>query len=148
MRRKGPWSTEQIERFLEESRAPIRLACNGACGHPVLASLWFVPLDGKLWCATQRTAKVVSHLRRDPRCAFEVSVESPPYRGVRGQGVAMLHEDRGEEILRILIDRYLRDSTSRLARFLLTRVEHETAIAIEPQTLVSWDYQERMGDAA
>ena len=148
MRRKGPWSTEQIEHFLRESRAPIRLACNGASGHPVLASLWFVPLDGELWCATQRTARVVSHLSRDPRCAFEVSVESPPYRGVRGQGVAMLHEDRGEEILRILIDRYLRDSTSRLARFLLTRVEHETAIAIEPQTLVSWDYQERMGDAA
>jgi nitroimidazol reductase NimA-like FMN-containing flavoprotein (pyridoxamine 5'-phosphate oxidase superfamily) len=148
MRRKGPWSTEQIERFLEESRAPIRLACNGASGHPVLASLWFVPLDGKLWCATQRTASVVSHLSRDPRCAFEVSVESPPYCGVRGQGLATLHDDRGEEILRVLIDRYLGDSTSRLARFLLARVEHETAIAIEPQTLVSWDYQERMGDTA
>jgi nitroimidazol reductase NimA-like FMN-containing flavoprotein (pyridoxamine 5'-phosphate oxidase superfamily) len=148
MRRKGPWSTEQIERFLEESRAPIRLACNGVSGHPVLASLWFVPLDGKLWCATQRTASVVSHLSRDPRCAFEVSVESPPYCGVRGQGLATLHDDRGEEILRVLIDRYLGDSTSRLARFLLARVEHETAIAIEPQTLVSWDYRERMGDVA
>ena len=148
MRRKGPWSTEQIGRFLREFRGPIRLACNGASGHPVLASLWFVPLDGKLWCATQRTARVVSHLIRDPRCAFEVSVESPPYRGVRGPGVATLHEDRGEEILRVLIDRYLEDSTSRLARFLLARVEQETAIAIEPQTLVSWDYRERMGDAA
>ena len=148
MRRKGPWSTEQIEHFLRESRAPIRLACNGASGHPVLASLWFVPLDGRLWCATQRTARVVSHLSRDPRCAFEVSVESPPYRGVRGQGGATLHEGRGEEILRMLIDRYLEDSTSQLARFLLARVEHEIAIAIEPRTLVSWDYQERMGDAA
>jgi hypothetical protein len=137
MTRKGPWSPERIERFLEEIRAPIRLACNGASGHPVLASLWFIPLDGKLWCATQRRASVVSHLSRDPRCAFEVSVESPPYRGVRGQGLATLHEDRGEEILRVLIDRYLEDSTSR-----------ETGIAIEPQTLVSWDYRERMGDAA
>jgi hypothetical protein len=148
MRRKGPWSPEQIERFLEEIRAPVRLACNGASGHPVLASLWFIPLDGKLWCATQRTASVVTHLSRDPRCAFEVSVESPPYRGVRGPGLATLCEDRGEEILRLLIDRYLKDSTSRLAGFLLGRVEHETAIAIEPQKLVSWDYQERMGDAA
>ena len=145
---KGPWSTSQIERFLREIRVPIRIACNGASGHPVLASLWFVPMDGKLWCATQRTASVVAHLSRDPRCAFEVSVESPPYRGVRGPGLAALHEDRGEEILRMLIDRYLEDSTSRLAGFLLARVEHETAIAIEPQTLVSWDYRERMGDAA
>jgi hypothetical protein len=148
MRRKGPWSPEKIERFLGEFRAPIRLACNGASGHPVLASLWFVPLDGKLWCATQRTASVGTHLSRDPRCAFEVSVEAPPYFGIRGRGLATLHDDRGEEVLRMLIDRYLEDSTSRLARFLLARVDHETAIAIEPQMLVSWDYRERMGDSA
>jgi hypothetical protein len=63
-------------------------------------------------------------------------------------GLATLHDDRGEEILRVLIERYLGDSTSRLASFLLARVEQETTIAIEPQTLVSWDYQERMGAAA
>lgn len=148
MKRKGPWSSEQVERFLEASRAPIRIACNGASGHPVLASLWFVPQGGRLWCATQRTASVVSHLARDPRCAFEISVESPPYYGVRGQALATLHDDRGEEILRTLIDRYLGDSSSRLAALLMARVEHETALVIEPQTLVSWDYRERMGDAA
>lgn len=148
MNRKGPWSPERIERFLEAFRAPVRIACNGASGHPVLASLWFVPLEGRLWCATQRTASVVSHLARDPRCAFEISVESPPYCGVRGQALATLHEDRGEEILRTLIERYVGDSSSRLPALLLARVEHETSIAIEPQTLVSWDYRERMGDAA
>jgi nitroimidazol reductase NimA-like FMN-containing flavoprotein (pyridoxamine 5'-phosphate oxidase superfamily) len=147
MRRKGPWSTERIERFLRDVRVPVRIACNGSSGHPVLASLWFIPIDGKLWCATQRGADVVSLLRRDPRCAFEVSVESPPYRGVRGPGLATLHDDRGEEILRALIERYLGSSRSQLASFLLARVEHETAIAIEPNALVSWDYQERMGEA-
>ena len=147
-RRKGPWSPDETERFLREFQGPVRLACNGASGHPVLASLWYLPEDGKLWCATQRTSSVVSHLIRDPRCAFEVSVESPPYRGVRGPAVAQLHPDRGEEILRMLIDRYLVDSTSPLVDFLLSRVENETAIAIEPQTIVSWDYRERMGEAA
>jgi hypothetical protein len=80
MSRKGRWSTERIERFLEEFRAPLRLACNGAAGHPVLASLWFVVLDGRLWCATQRPASVAAHLGRDPRCAFGASTEAP-YRG-------------------------------------------------------------------
>lgn len=148
MKRKGPWSPQQVDRFLGEFRAPLRLACNGAAGTPVLASLWFVPLEGKLWCATQRTASVFSHLGRDPRCAFEASVETPPYVGVRGQGRATLHEDRGEPILRLLIDRYLKDSGSRLAGLLLARVEHEVAIAIEPETLVSWDFRERMGEDA
>ena len=147
MRQKGPWSTDQIRCFLRDIRIPVRIACNGSSGHPVLASLWFVPMDGKLWCATQRAARVVSLLTRDPRCAFEVSVETPPYRGVRGPGVATLHDDRGEEILHTLIDRYLGDSNSKLASLLLARVEHETAVAIEPKALVSWDYQERMGEA-
>jgi nitroimidazol reductase NimA-like FMN-containing flavoprotein (pyridoxamine 5'-phosphate oxidase superfamily) len=148
MRQKGPWSTDQIQRFLRDVRIPVRIACNGASGHPVLASLWFVPEGGRLWCATQRGASVVSLLTRDPRCAFEVSIETPPYRGVRGKGVAELHDDRGEEILRVLIERYLGGTESGLATFLLARANHETAIAIEPRTLVSWDFAERMGAAA
>ena len=147
MRYKGPWSKEQIERFLRETQIPVRLTCNSASGHPVLISLWFTPLGDKLWCATQRTARIAAMLERDPRCAFEVSMEKPPYYGVRGPAHATLHDDRGEEILRKLIDRYLGNSTSHLARFLLGRVERETAIAIEPKMLVSWDYRERMSDA-
>jgi len=147
LKNKGPWSIEQIEQFLSEIRIPVRLACNGSLGHPVLVSLWFLPLGDKIWCATQRTARIASILSQDPRCAFEVSVESPPYRGVRGSARATLHDDRGEEILRKLIDRYLGNPNSHLASLLLARVERETAIAIEPQMLVSWDYRERMADA-
>jgi len=148
MRIKGPWRMDQIERFLGEARVPLRLACNGSSGHPVLVSLWFVERSGQLWCATQRTAHVVSHLARDPRCAFEVAEETAPYRGVRGQALATLHEDRGEPVLRALIDRYLEDPHGEFARWLLARAENETAIAIEPRTLLSWDYTERMGNAA
>jgi nitroimidazol reductase NimA-like FMN-containing flavoprotein (pyridoxamine 5'-phosphate oxidase superfamily) len=145
MRHKGPWSRDEVERFLEETRVPIRLACNGTARHPVLASLWYLPEDGRLWCATQRAASVATLLARDPHCAFEVSGERPPYRGVRGQGVARLHDDRGEAILRALMERYRVDLESPFATWLLGRVERETAIAIEPQTLVSWDYRRRMG---
>jgi len=148
MKPSGPWSNDQIQSFLRDVRIPVRIACNGATGHPVIASLWFVPQDGRLWCATQRGSRVASLLARDPRCAFEVSVETPPYRGVRGRGVATLHDGRGEEILRVLLERYLGGTESRLASLLLARAKHETAIGIEPQTMVSWDYEERMGPAA
>jgi hypothetical protein len=146
MTRKGPWSPDQIQAFLQDVRVPIRIACNGTAGHPLLASLWFVPLDDRLWCATQRSASVATRLARDPRCAFEVSLEAPPYRGVRGQGVARLHDERGEQILSVLIERYLGDTSPKLAAFLLARARNETAIAVEPETLVSWDFSERMGD--
>ena len=148
MSRKGPWSETEIERFLAETRVPLRLACNGASGHPVLVSLWFTARDGRLWCATQKSSKVAEHLRRDPRCAFEVAVDSAPYRGVRGQGHAVLHDVEGEPMLRNLIGRYLGDDDSEFSRWLLARADNETAIAIEPRTLVSWDYRDRMGRAA
>lgn len=145
---KGPWSDRQVDTFLKETLVPVRLACNGSAGHPLLASLWFLPVDGQLWCATQKTAHVVSLLDQDPRCSFEVSVEAPPYRGVRGPAVASLHDDRGEEILHALLDRYLRGSDPKLAGLLLARAENETAIAIEPKGITSWDFSERMKGAA
>jgi hypothetical protein len=143
----GPWDTAQARRFLTDMRVPLRLAVHGTSGHPVLVSLWYLPLEGRLWCATQQSAHAARLLERDPRCGYEVSVESPPYRGVRGTARATLHAGRGEEILRGLIDRYLESDTSRLAQSLLARVDTEVAISIEPRTMVTWDFEERMRDA-
>ncbi len=147
MKPRGPWSQAQVDAFLREARLPIRLACLGQRGFPVLASLWFLPLEGRLWCATQRSASVARLLERDPRCAFEISPDAPPYRGVRGQASASLHPERGEEILRKLVSRYLGDSPTPFSRWLLERADSETAIALEPRSLLSWDFQERMGAA-
>lgn len=144
---KGPWSRSQVDAFLARTRVPLRLAVNGTSGHPVLASLWFAPFEGRIWCATQRSAKVVSLLARDPRCAFEVAPETIPYTGVRGRAVAALVDDRGEEILRALIERYLGDTASPFARWLLGRAGSEVAIALAPHRIVSWDFSERMRGA-
>ncbi len=147
MRRTGPWSKGATDRFLQRTVLPLRVACNGRSGHPILASLWFVPLEGRLWCATQRSASVARLVADDGRCAFELSVERPPYLGVRGTAIATLHPERGEEMLRILIDRYLGDRSYPLARTLLARAESEVAIALEPLSFATWDYRERMRDS-
>ena len=145
---RGPWSEGEVQSFLRQTRVPLRLACNSTARHPQLVSLWFVALEGQLWCATRRDARIVSLLRDDPLCSFEVSLETVPYRGVRGPAVATLHEDRGEEILRTLLDRYLGGTSSSLAKHLLGRVQDECAIALHPQRIVSWDFSERMQDVA
>jgi hypothetical protein len=139
-----PRPANDVARFLDGARVPLRLGVNGARGHPLLVSLWFVPLGDTLWCATQRSARVARAIARDSRCGFEVAPESMPYRGVRGSATAALHEDRGAEILGLLIDRYLGDRSSRFARWLLGRSASETAIALQPRSLVSWDYRSRM----
>ena len=49
-------------------------------------------------------------------------------------------------MLHTLLERYLADPGSGFARWLPASAEHEAATAIEPQTRLSWDYRQRMGD--
>jgi len=141
---RGPYDLEQVERYLRETVIPVRLACLGNTGSPVVLSLWFLYRESALWCASRPTARVVRHLERDPRCAFEVARDGPPYRGVRGQGRASLRRGGGGALLGDLLDRYLGGRDSPLARRLLAHSADEVAIRVEPTRLVSWDYSDRM----
>ena len=146
MRLEGPWSGEQIAIFLDATIIPLRLGIVRPDGTPVVLSLWFVPLDGALCCATSRDAYIVDLLRREPRCAFEVASDMPPYKGVRGQGRASLDEDQGATILERLLHRYAVAPSSRLGRTLLERAHNEMAIRIAPYSMMSWDFTSRMTD--
>jgi len=140
----GPWSREQIADFLDQQAIPLRLGCHTSSGWPVVASHWFVYRDGALWCATQARAKIVRYLGDDPRCAFELATNGVPYRGVRGQGRAHIDPERGPDVLRALIARYLGGDESEFAQWLLARARDEVAIRIEPTRLRSWDFGRRM----
>lgn len=113
-----------------------------------MASLWFRAQGGSLWCATKRGARVVTHLLRNPSCAFEVSVEQAPYYGVRGQALATIHEQGGPRLLGELIDRYLPDPNSDFARSLMEHSQNEVAIELVPRACISWDFRARMGEVA
>ena len=140
----GPWNPTQIDRYLRETVAPIRLACIGGRGWPLVLSLWFEYDEGVLWCATHSRSRLAVHLKNDGRVAFEVSPNEPPYRGVRGRGRATLDAARGEAVLRRLLRRYLGDEDSDLARWLLSRANEELAVRIEPSSIRTWDYTRRM----
>lgn len=141
--RSGPWDLAEIEKYLRSIVIPIRLASSGS-EWPLVQSLWFLYDDQALWCCTQTDALVVERLRADPRCAFEVAGDAPPYRGVRGHGVASLHADRAAVVLERLIERYLGGDESSLARWLRSRLSSEVAIRIGELSVTSWDYSPRM----
>jgi len=142
---RGPWSQVEAQRFLAETVVPLRLGCTDGRGWPVVLSVWYLYRDGALWCATAPGAAVVRYLERDGRCAFEVAPEAPPYRGVRGQGMATVARGEGGELLRELLVRYLGATDTALGQWLLARAAGEVAICIEPRRLSSWDYRARMG---
>jgi nitroimidazol reductase NimA-like FMN-containing flavoprotein (pyridoxamine 5'-phosphate oxidase superfamily) len=141
-----PFSLSEIEDFLNAVRIPVRLACKTETGWPMIVSLWFLHQDGQLYCATQKTAKVILYLTHDPRCAFEVSEDRPPYCGVRGQAMATIDDSQGQMVLERLLYRYLGGLENDLARKLLSKSEKEVAIVLEPRSVYTWDFSRRMKD--
>jgi Pyridoxamine 5'-phosphate oxidase len=144
VRRQSAWSLEQIEAFLSPCTIPLRIACNAGRGFPSLNSMWFEYRDRSIWCATHASSTILDFLRADPRCAFEIAPNEPPYCGVRGQANAMLSREGAGELLGRLIGRYLGDSNPGLANWLMSRVEDEWVIRLEPIWFSAWDYRARM----
>jgi hypothetical protein len=143
----GPWTKSRVREFLAEARIPMRLAANTDSGFPIVLSLWFLPEEDELLAAVHRDARIAKRLRADPRCAFEIAPNEPPYRGVRGQAIASLDPNRASALLERLLDRYLGSSDSSLGRFLLARAEEELIVRLQPSWIASWDYSQRMEDS-
>lgn len=113
-----------------------------------MQSLWFAPRGLDLWCCTQKSSLLTKRLERDERVGFEVAADTPPYRGVRGTGVAHLVDSDVESTLRTLIDRYQGTERTELSDWLLSRIDSEIAIRIMPRTISSWDFSHRMKPAS
>lgn len=135
---------DSIQNYLQAIKIPLRLSCVDEAGWPVVLSLWFLYEDSSFYCATPERAKVVSYLRREPRCAFEVAADEPPYCGVRGRAVATIDLETGWQILERLLVRYIGGTDNPLAETLLSRDDPEVAIRLEPQTFHTWNFSQRM----
>jgi nitroimidazol reductase NimA-like FMN-containing flavoprotein (pyridoxamine 5'-phosphate oxidase superfamily) len=139
--------SESNARYLTEATLPLRLACVTDSGWPIVVSLWYVYQDGKLYCATRKSAKILQHIKSGQKCAFEVSNNEPPYRGLRGRGTVTLQEGRGADVLRVLLSRYLRNVDSPFAKRLLAKSQEEIVIEIKPESTYKWDFTKRMRGA-
>ena len=137
-----------FEEYLQDMRIPIRLSCETPGEWPVVISLWYIYLDGSIYCATRDNARVISYLKQNDRCGFEIAADFPPYCGLRGQARAILEKQKGSEILEKLIDRYIGRTDNQLAEFLLENKDDETAIRLEPVRLYEWNFSSRMKSIA
>lgn len=135
-----------FDEVVSDQKIPIRLACIKPSGMPAILSLWYVQIDGKIYCATQKTAKIVSYLQKNPICGFEIAGDKPPYKGTRGEGTVKVIEDKGNEILDILIQKYIGGKESTLSKFLKKQSSNEVAIEITPKRIFNYDYSKRMRD--
>lgn len=141
----GPFDRDRVAAFLDESVIPLRLACMAPSGWPLVVSLWFALRGDELVCATQRSSALVRALEREPRCAFEVAGETPPYRGVRGRAQVTIEPDQGLATLSTLLTRYVGGTEGAFAQRLLARTTPEVVLRLDLVEVSSWDYSRRMG---
>jgi len=144
----GAWDRETSEAFLRSETIPLRLSCRRPADDLWMLSLWFQYRDGALWCATSAEASVVDYLAHDDQVAFEISTNSMPYKGLRGNGTANVDADPDKKVLKELLDRYLGGTDSPLAERLLSPDRQEVRIRIDPEQVYTWDFTERMADSA
>jgi hypothetical protein len=137
-----------VEKFLENMRIPIRLGCKTQSGWPMVISLWYKYEDHKLYCATTRTARIVSYIESNSQVAYEIASDLPPYCGVRGQAKAEIDPDLGPQVLEDLLNRYLGDLENPLAQTLLKNQQNEVAIVLDPVNSFRWDFTPRMQEVA
>ena len=136
---------QYVERELApDTKIPIRIGFIKSNGYPSIISLWYIDIDGKIYCATQKTAKIIQYLETNPSCGFEIASDQPPYKGSRGEGIVKIIPSKGPEILKILIKKYLGDKESTLSKFLLSHCKNEIAIEITPTKIFHYDYSKRM----
>ena len=143
----GPWTKPEVEAFLEQSTIPIRLATVAQDQFPRVISLWFHYHASSFYCVTHESSHLARMLEQNSSVGFEISGDSPPYHGIRGQGEAVLTPLNDSSLLRDLLLRYLGSLDSPFAQWLLSRSAEEMIITISPSRLFSWDYRERMSDA-
>ena len=141
---KGPWTRQQVDSFLQDSLFPLRIACVGEDHFPRVVSVWYGYNDDTFRCVSHRSSQLVRLLEQSDRVGFEVSTNTPPYYGVRGQGVASLASDADGVVLTEMLQRYLGGVDSSLGKWLLSRAADEVLITIKPVRLFTWDYRERM----
>ena len=138
--------TEEIDKSIPDSKIPIRIAFMKHAGLPAVISLWYVCNKGKIYCAAQKTAKIVSYLKKNPVCGFEIASDNPPYKGMRGQGTVKILNETGAYVLELLMEKYLEGKESTLSKFLIGNSKTEVAIEIMPEKKFHYDYSERMRD--
>ena len=80
VRQKSSWDEAEIADYLKKTVIPMRIAITDG-DFPTICSLWFDydPVQGVLICATHARSQIARLIAKNPRCAFEIASNTPPY---------------------------------------------------------------------
>jgi PPOX class probable F420-dependent enzyme len=134
-------NAEMIRSFLDRSR-PAMLGVVGTLdpdGGPHIVPVWY-RYDGQqvhIW--TLETRRWVKNIVRDPRVAFSVQEETPPFAAVTMRGWATILTSQGEEVsqeIRRITRRYVEEPE--VETYIQDWTHLRTIVSITPERINAW----------
>jgi PPOX class probable F420-dependent enzyme len=128
--------TESQRKFVTHPRIG-RLGTTNSDGTPHIAPVWYRFEDGAFLVLTERRSRKHRNVERDPRVAFCIDDERPPYHTVLVTGRVAVEEAPGREWREALAIHYLGDEAGR--RYVAEN-EHPNNIMLRivPETVTGW----------
>jgi general stress protein 26 len=106
---------------------------------------YFDKNSNKIYITTQKSSKKVHHLRTTRNTiSYCIDDPNPPYKGVRGKGKVVIHEDINHNIpiAEKIMTRYVESLENPIAKWVLDETKKGSAIILEiiPSYYSTWDY--------
>ena len=139
---------EEVERFLE-SKLNLQIATIDEKGEPNIQPVWFYydKGQGKLLITTSKLARKTQNLRRKPTLYFSIDDENPPYKGVKGKGIATIVEDPNRIVPQAdkISMKYLGTLDHPAAKEMADRSKKGEGVLVEisPKFFSTWDFGKR-----
>jgi nitroimidazol reductase NimA-like FMN-containing flavoprotein (pyridoxamine 5'-phosphate oxidase superfamily) len=139
-------SEEEIRDFLTRSGKdlPIRMAFIDEKGEPLVTptGYYFDETKNRIYITTPSSSKKVQSLSNNDIVGFTIDDSTPPFKGVKGKGKAVIHRDiaYNKDIIKKFILRVLGNRNNPAADFVLSQIESGNNVIIEiiPRYFSTW----------
>ena len=140
---------EEAERFLLESKLNLQIATIDEKGEPNIQPVWFYydKDEEKLLIITSKSAKKTQNLSNRPTIYFSIDDENPPFKGVKGKGIATVVEEPNNIVPQAekISMKYLGTLDNPAAKEMAERSKNGEGVLVEisPKFFSTWDFGKR-----
>ena len=122
-----PLTEQELVDFLTNSKLNAHLGTLDEKQEPNIHPAWFYydRVNNKLYIETHKTSKKMSNIRKNKTVYFCIDEPNLPYKGVRGKGKVIIHDDIdfNVPIAEKILIKYLGDIEHPMAKQLLSYIK-------------------------
>ena len=136
---------EETDKFLE-SKLNLQLASIDEKGDPNIQPIWFNydKTNQKIFIITPKSSRKIQNLQDKSNIYFSIDDENPPYKGVKGKGIATIVVDAKKTIpqAETINKKYLGTLDHPLAQMILESAKKGNHVLVEiaPKFFSTWDF--------